>query len=709
MFNINTHSISRQFIIITAGVITLALITSAILQYQTQKRVAYNKLAEKGNSIGKLLSSISIGPLLVYDNYTLNELALNTTQQSEIIYTIFLDSEKNTLTTYINKEDPFIKLAIKNSNQDSPFEIFTELKKNNNILHQSFPIMFNNQLLAEIKIGFDKRSTLSEPLNNLAIHLSSSLFFGIFIGSGIYIGFRRRISNPIAKLIKSANKISQFNFEHIISLKGDNELSNLANALNDMRLTLKVTVAAKDNTLKEVEELNTSLEVRVKERTKKLEELNIQITHQAMHDTLTGLPNRALIVENLNHAIDYAKRNNTKLAVFILDLNNFKEINDTLGHPEGDLVLKQVAQRIPSVLRASDTIGRLGGDEFAIILPDIDEDHAIDVGKKIVAVMLPAFNLSHQTVNVRTSIGIAIFPEHGMDQSELIRHADVAMYHSKKNSHQAEIYSAELDTHTPWRLALMADLKDAIESNGLELYYQPQTDLSKNKTNSVEALLRWNHPEQGHIAPDQFIYIAENSGLIKELTDWVLNCAFAQWKEWNNNGLTINISINISARNLADPQLPDTLERLAALHKVPYKYITLELTESTIMTNPDQALKLMNNHKLSDLQYSIDDFGTGYSSLSYLKKLPVHEVKIDKSFILDMDTNPDDESIVNSIIQLLQNLGYSVVAEGVETKKTLDALSKLGCDFAQGYYISRPVPAADIINTLKTLNSLDPD
>jgi len=701
----NSHSISRQFIIIIAGIIILALVASAFFQYQNQKEVAYNKLVEKGNSIGNLLSSISIDPLLTYDNHMLNELALSTTKQNEVIYTLIIDNEKNTLTSYINKADSFVKNAIKNARQDSIFEVYKSLTTDNRILHLSYPVTFENQLLAEIKIGLNKQPTLTEPLNNLAIHLSYSLLLGLFIGIGIYIGFRRKVSRPIKKLINSANEISKFDFDHNITLKGQDEMSELASALNIMRLTLKDAVESKDKTLKDVEELNTSLEQRVKERTNSLEELNNQITHQAMHDPLTGLPNRVLVIERLNHAIDYSRRNKTRLAVFILDLNNFKEINDTLGHPEGDLVLKQVAQRIPSVLRNSDTIGRLGGDEFAVVLPDVDEQHARDVGNKIVAAMQAAFKLSNQTVNVGVSIGVALYPEHGENQSDLIRHADVAMYYSKRHGHGTTIYHAEIDTHTPWRLALMADLKEAIDNNDLELHYQPQINLSSKETYSLEALLRWNHSEQGYISPDQFIYIAENSGLIKDLTKWVVNCALSQWSKWNSDGLNVNISINISAKNLADPDFPHTLESLARLHKVPYKNITLELTESTIMTNPNQALELMNNKKLSEINYSIDDFGTGYSSLSYLKKLPVHEVKIDKSFIFDMDTNPDDANIVNSIIQLSQNLGYSVVAEGVETQKSLDTLSQLGCDYAQGYFISRPIPASEIVETLKKLNS----
>jgi len=701
----HSQSISRQFIIIIAGIITLALVASAFLQYQKQKQNAYNKLVEKGQSIGKLLSRISIEALLTYDNHSLNELAISTTDQNEVIYSIFIDNEKNTLTRHLNTSNTFIEQAISKYGEDDLFIILQALEKNKNILHLSFPVIFDNNQLAEIKIGFDKRRSLSEPLNNLAIDLYYSLSLGLFIGIGIYIGFRKKISRPIKKLINSSNKISKFNFEHIISLKGNNEMSELANALNFMRLTLKEAVESKDKTLKHVEELNASLEARVKERTTSLEELNSQITHQAMHDPLTSLPNRLLVIEKLNQAIDYSSRNETKLAVFILDLNNFKEINDTLGHPEGDLVLKQVAKRIPSVLRASDTVGRLGGDEFAIVLPDIDEKHAMNVGNKISSIMQPAFDLSNQIVNVGVSIGIALYPEHGENQSDLIRHADIAMYHSKQHAHGATIYNESIDTHTSWRLALMADLKDAIEHNKLELHYQPQINLNSKETYSVEALLRWNHPQQGYISPDQYIYIAENSGLIKDLTYWVINCALSQWSNWNATGLSVNISINISAKNLVDPAFPGTLETLAQQHNVPYKNITLELTESTIMTNPDQALKLMNNEKLSEIRYSIDDFGTGYSSLSYLKKLPVHEVKIDKSFVFDMSTNDDDANIVQSIIQLSHNLGYTVVAEGIEDEETFKSLTQLDCNYAQGYYISKPVPASEIPDAVKKINT----
>ena len=470
-----SSAIARQFVLFIASIILLALLSSAFLQYEREKQIAFNKLAEKGNSIGRLLSSMSVDPMLIYDNHTINEFARYTSQQYGVVYAIYLDNEKHALTNYFNTDLASVKQAKQMAPlKNDPFSTLSILLQREEILHQTYPVKFNQQQLAEIYIGLDKTPLLTEPRNNLQIHLGISLLIGLFIGLGIYLGFIRKVSRPIRQLREAANHIIHFNFDRPLEIRGKNELSELAQTFEQMRIRLRDAVESRDQSLQEIEELNISLEDRVRERTNALQELNAQITHQAMHDPLTGLPNRVLVIERLNQAIDYAHRNKTCLAVFILDLNNFKDINDTLGHPEGDLILQQVATRIPSALRASDTVGRLGGDEFAVVLPDIDEKHAVDVGEKIIHAMQPAFNLSDQTVSINASIGIALYPEHGEDQSTLIRHADVAMYNSKRSSQAISVYNPQLDTHTPGRLALMADLQTAIKENQLTLYYQPQ-------------------------------------------------------------------------------------------------------------------------------------------------------------------------------------------------------------------------------------------
>jgi len=636
--HVRKHShVGNQFVIIIAGVILFALLSNAFFQYHKEKERSTDGLIQQGNSIGSLLTSISVAPLLVYDNYTINEFAFNATQQENVIYTVYIDKNNHVLTHYINSENAIIQDAIKQINTEDPHQLYQHLNNKNKILNLSFPVLFNDKLLATIKIGLDKKPLENIPFENLITQSLSSVIFGLLIGVSIYLGFLKKVSRPIKKLKKSADKITSFKFDDELTIQGNNEFSELADTFNLMRLSLKEAVTSKESTLKEMEQL-----------TNELEKLNTQITHQAMHDPLTGLPNRTLIVEHLNQALTLAKRNNEQLAVFILDLNNFKEINDTLGHPEGDIILIQVAKRIPNALRESDSVGRLGGDEFAFVLPDINEDDAIKVGNKIVEVLKPSFNLTSQSVNIGASIGIAIFPEHGKDQASLIRHADVAMYESKRHGTNVKLYNTSFDTHTPWRLELMADLREAIENDELCLHYQPQVNLKTNKVYGVEALLRWTHPKHGAIAPDQFIYIAENSGLINLLTNCVIRHSLLQINKWKEQGLVLDMSINISARNLKDKDFTENLLSLIEAHNSDPKRIKLEFTESTVMSNPDVVLSLLNHPKLKDLRYSIDDFGTGYSSLSYLKKLTVDEVKIDKSFVRDMDTNENDASIVQS-------------------------------------------------------------
>ncbi|VAW64538.1 diguanylate cyclase/phosphodiesterase (GGDEF & EAL domains) with PAS/PAC sensor(s) [hydrothermal vent metagenome] len=707
--HVQKHSrIGNQFVVIIAGVLLFALLSNAFFQFYKEKERSTNSLTQQGNSIGFLLTSISVDPLLVYDNYTVNEFARNTTQQENVIYAVYINKDNHAITHYIDSENPIIQKAIIATKTEDPHQLFNYLSEQSDILNLSFPVIFNDKLLATIKIGLDKKPLESIPFENLMTQVFSSLIFGLLIGVSIYIGFLKKVSHPIKKLKKSANKITSFKFDDELTIQGNNEFSELANTFNLMRITLKEAVTSKENTLKEMEQLNASLEDRVLKRTNELEKLNTQITHQAMHDPLTDLPNRTLIVEHLNQALTLAKRNNEQLAVFILDLNNFKDINDTLGHPEGDIILKQVAKRIPNALRESDSVGRLGGDEFAFVLPDINEDDAIKVGNKIVEVLKPSFNLTSQSVNIGASIGIAIFPEHGKDQASLIRHADVAMYESKRHETHVTLYNTSFDTHTPWRLELMADLREAIENDELCLHYQPQVNLKTNKVYGVEALLRWTHPKHGAVAPDQFIYIAENSGLINLLTNCVIRHSLLQINKWKEQGLVLDMSINISARNLKDKDFTENLLSLIEAHNSDPKRIKLEFTESTVMSNPDVVLSLLNHPKLKDLRYSIDDFGTGYSSLSYLKKLTVDEVKIDKSFVRDMDTNENDASIVQSVIDLTHNLGHLVVAEGVETQTVMNTLIDLGCDSVQGYYISKPLPAEKIPDFIKQYNTAVP-
>ncbi|MCG3114500.1 MAG: EAL domain-containing protein [Candidatus Manganitrophus sp. SA1] len=424
------------------------------------------------------------------------------------------------------------------------------------------------------------------------------------------------------------------------------------------------------------------------------------VQHLAYYDTLTDLPNRTLLQDRLQQAILAAKRDKKTLALLVMDLDRFKEINNILGHHYGDLVLQQVGPRLREVLRESDTVARLGGDEFAVLLLSIGLDGAILTAEKILRHFLTPFVVDCLSLEVGTSIGISLFPEHGDDANTLLRRADMAMYEAKQQSTGYAVYSPQHERHNSSHLILMGDLRHAIDRNELFLQYQPKIDLRNRSIIGVEALVRWQHPSRGTVPPDQFIPLSEQGGLIKPLTLWVLKAALSQCHAWHQAGLKLSVAVNLSARNLQDPQLPDQVARLLQAYDLGPGWLHLEITESVIMADPTRAMEILNQLSKMEVHLSIDDFGTGYSSLGYLKKLPVDEIKIDKSFVKEMAVEKDDAMIVRSTIDLAHNLGLKVVAEGIETQEIYDRLVALGCDAAQGYYISRPVSPADLLGWL---------
>jgi diguanylate cyclase (GGDEF)-like protein len=420
--------------------------------------------------------------------------------------------------------------------------------------------------------------------------------------------------------------------------------------------------------------------------------LEYQAMHDATHDQLTDLPNRVLLRDRLDQAIHVGMREDRKLALFILDLDGFKEVNDTLGHYSGDRLLKHVAMRLRAVGRGSDTLSRLGGDEFAILLPVIKENSdVVVVLKKIQNAFQTPFMLDGLKLEVQASIGVAVFPDHGTDVDTIMQRADVAMYAAKQNNQGYIIYSTDYDKHSPRRLTLMGELRQAIDNDELILHFQPKINIRTNTVTGAEALVRWQHPQHGFMPPDEFIPLAERTGLIKPLSMWVLKRAIEQALIWHGNKLKLNIAINISPSTLHDMELPDAITGVLASYTLAPHHITFEITEGSIIKDPARALEILTRLANMGIRISIDDFGTGYSSLAYLKKMPASEVKIDKSFVLDMLKNENDAAIVRATIDLAHNLGMKVVAEGVENKETADRLAELGCDILQGYYFSKPL------------------
>jgi diguanylate cyclase (GGDEF)-like protein len=378
-----------------------------------------------------------------------------------------------------------------------------------------------------------------------------------------------------------------------------------------------------------------------------------------------------------------------------MDLDRFKEVNDTLGHAAGDRLLVEVAHRLASTLRPGDTVARLGGDEFAMVLHGADANAAAVAARRIQAVVEQPLSLADYGINVdvRSSVGIAMFPDHGREPDQLLQRADVAMYVAKRAGGGQALYSPEQDQHSPSQLALVGELGRAISEGRLALFYQPQLSLTTGEFVGVEGLVRWPHPQRGMIGPDRFVPLAEQSGLIRRLTNWVLETALAQCRQWQRSGHDLSIAVNLSMRDLQDPHLGEAIVRLHERYAVDPTRLRLEITESMVMADPKHVIDVLRRLRATGVEVAIDDFGTGYSSLAYLAELPVDALKIDRSFVVGLVADHRRAAIVKATIGLAHALGLRVIAEGIEDAATWQAVADLGCDSAQGYFIAPPMAA----------------
>jgi len=535
--------------------------------------------------------------------------------------------------------------------------------------------------LQDIEFGIsDSAVSDVKSLTNLGegiiIVLWILMIIGWFVAALSFMYLNRSVLNPIA-ILTSALKAETNDSQQIMLPEIEfHETQNLIDAFSRMR--------------KQIHIRQTALE------------------HQALHDALTGLPNRNLLFDRAKQHINNTVRDDNSMALIMMDLDRFKEINDTLGHQTGDRILEQVSLRLVETLRDTDTVARLGGDEFAIVLPLQEPDHAKIVVQKILASLDKPFVVDNYELFTSGSIGISLYPEHGGSIETLLQRADVAMYVAKRNSSGYEIYETGQDKDNMGQLALSNDLRNAINAEELMVYYQPKLDLKTGLTRGVEALIRWDHPERGFIPPDQIIYIAEHTGLIKPLTRWVLQAAISQCSQWHNQNARMTVAVNLSTQNLQDPELASIIQNTLSTYNFPPEYLVLEITESAMMLEPEQANKVLSLLDSMGVWISIDDFGTGFSSLAYLKQLPVDELKIDKSFVMNMQSNDNDAVIVRSTIDLAKNLGLKIVAEGIENEGTWETLSILGCDYAQGFYMSKPLTAADFEHWIKLEQTKQP-
>jgi diguanylate cyclase (GGDEF)-like protein len=423
--------------------------------------------------------------------------------------------------------------------------------------------------------------------------------------------------------------------------------------------------------------------------------LQDEMEQRALHDTLTGLPNRALLADRFERALRAADRSGASAGLLLLDLDRFKEVNDTFGHHYGDELLRQIGPRLSAVLRSVDTIARLGGDEFAVLLQDVNGvEDAVEVATALLTALSTPFHVEGVDLDVEASVGVVISGEHGRDPVVLMQHADIAMYIAKRQHLGVFAYDPSVDGHSATKLAMIGDLRRGLQRGELVLYYQPKINIRTGDLVGAEALVRWQHPEHGLVFPDDFIPLAERTGLINPLTRHILDTALAQARVWLDSGRPLPIAVNLSARNLHNERFAAQVDELLAVHDVPAHLLELEVTESAIMIDPVRACEMLERLSALGIRISLDDFGAGYTSLSQLKALPINEIKIDRSFVMSMNEDRRDSVIVHSVIALGHNLGLTLVAEGVESERALTTLAGFGCDVFQGNYMSRPIPVA---------------
>lgn len=477
------------------------------------------------------------------------------------------------------------------------------------------------------------------------------------------------IARPLSRLVAATQRIAQGDYRHKVEIQRKDELGALATSMN----TMQSAIAEREG----------------------------KIAHQAFHDTLTGLPNRALAHDRLQSAIEHARRNGNAVGVLMIDVDRFKEINDTLGHHTGDQLLIEVGRRLRATVRASDTVARLGGDEFLTLVVGQKLEAALLVGAKLKAAMAEPMKLGTVEVMTEISIGVSVYPDHGDDAEALLRRADIAMYEGKTTRQSPTAYKPGREEEHLHRLALVNDLRRAAPNNELVVHYQPKIELGARAVTHVEALMRWRHPRYGMIRPDEFIPLGEQSGHIRALTYWLLDTVVRECSMWRREGIDVGVAINISVTDLTTLDLPLIVEGRLREYGLDPVHLTLEVTESMVMRDATNIILMLERLDKCGVRLSIDDFGTGYSSLSHLKRLPVHELKIDKSFVLDLMNSPSDAVIVKSTIDLGHNMGLRVVAEGVESEESLKLLQSYRCDMAQGFHISKPLTLTEFIAWFK--------
>lgn len=663
-------SLGAKFTIAVTIILVATMAANTLYSLNASSKFHEQQLIERGRAVGYFVSLISPDAMLGFDFLRLNEYTREAAIQKDIVYGVIENAQGKTLSAYVDKAERWVAQNVRGGEFADMVKLLKRLKGEEGLIQLAYPIKHNDQLLGNFLVGISRDSLQSEFNRQLVIQLIVLAVMVVFLAIAIHVVFRINVLGPVNKLVNATGDVGSGRYKHV-EVKSQDELGMLARAFNGMIDAIKREQA--------------------------------ELHRQANFDVLTGLPNRMMAFERIKQEIVRAKRSQQRFAVFFVDLDNFKTVNDSLGHAVGDELLVAIGSRVRSGIRESDTVARLGGDEFVVLAPNItNEVKAEELAGRLLKAVSEPQELAGRLVVAKGSVGIALFPDNGKSVEELMANADNAMYQAKATRDGSAIFfTEEMNTRLRERMQMEQDLNRAIELGQLTLNFQPLFEAATQTPRGAEVLLRWQHPEKGNISPAVFIPLAEATGQIVAIGDWVLEQACRNIRAWDDAGLAPGfLAVNVS-RVQFRKRLSKTLAELMSQYRIGPHALELEITEGVLLDDHAQVAEELNSLRAAGLTLSLDDFGTGYSSLSYLKRFQFDVLKIDRSFVNGLPADRDDVLLVKAILAMAKGFGLKVVAEGVENHEQLSFLASQGCDFAQGFLLARPMNEGDYFAFLK--------
>jgi diguanylate cyclase (GGDEF)-like protein len=655
--------LGAKFTLAVLTILAATMAANTLYSLQQSSRFHEEQLIERGRALGRLISLVSPDAILGYDFLLLNEYTRQVSSQRDVLYGVIVSPKGVPLSAYVDSDDPLVQKRLATVKPNDIPRLLQQFHGQADLIQLEFPISHDGRLLGRFLVGLSKQSLHREFQRQLITQLLVLTVIVVFLCAAIHAVFRINVLYPIQALIAASRQVGRG--EHtLVEVKSSDELGMLARAFNAM-----------------------AEEVR-REQAK--------LHRQANFDTLTGLPNRMMAVDRINQAIHSARRTRRRFALFFIDLDNFKSVNDSMGHAVGDQLLIATGARVRSTLRDADTVARLGGDEFLVLAPDVaDEVQVEEIAERLIRAISEPQTLSGRKVVARCSIGIALFPDNGDTLATLMANADNAMYQAKAAGRGSAIFfTEEMNTRLRERMQMEQDLNVAVELGQLSLHFQPIFEADGQRHRGAEVLLRWKHPERDFVSPAEFIPLAEATGQIVAIGDWVLDQVCRSWAEWRAQGIDPGfLAVNISRVQFRKRFSKKLAERIAA-YGVPPAALELEITEGVLLDDHQHVAEELENLRAVGVTLSLDDFGTGYSSLSYLKRFRFDLLKIDRGFVAGLPDNAEDVLLVKAILAMAKGLDLKVIAEGVETREQLAFLTAQGCDLAQGFFFARPMDHA---------------